>query len=268
MTITQPVAAGSSVASSAWSSEGHGAVTPEERLLALVVYSQLTQADTAKESVNMSFDELAKLRQEVKEALDKAKEAQHRSGFWGAISSILGGDIGAIASAVAAVAAVVATGGAAAAVLAVVASAVSLASQHAKELGIPPEIAMGIGIVAAGAALCCGNIGGFFQASEAAKKIATTVKLVAGITAGVAQSAGAGTSIASGVFGKVATDAQADASWAGGQQDLTNMDIDDAMKSLAAALDQQQAVSETVSKGNSNHHASCDRVLDSWAGAT
>lgn len=253
------IAAQSSVGSAAM-------VTPEERLLALIVYRQLTQMDSAKETVDASFEQLSKLRQEVKEAMDKAKEAQHRSGFWGAISSILGGDIGAIASAVAAIAAVVATGGAAAAVLAVVASAASIAAQHAKELGIPPGVAMAIGIAAAAATLCTGNAQGLLQVSESVKKAATTVRLVAGVTAGVANVGGSGTSIASGVFAKEATDAQASARFGEGQQDLTNLDMDDAIKLLSAAVDHQQAVVGTFSEGTANHQASCDRVLDTWAG--
>jgi hypothetical protein len=267
MSTTATQAVGASV-SAPWGAEISGAaLRPEERLLALVVFSQLTQMDSAKVSVNMSFEELARLRQEVKEAVDKAKEAQHHSGFWGAISSVFGGDIGAIASAVAAVAAVVATGGAAAAVVAAVASAVSIAGQHAKELGIPPEVAMGIAIAAAGAALCCGNAGSLFHVSDTVRKVAMDAKIVAGIASGAANVAAGGASIVKGSYDADAKNAQADARAADGQQDLANMDIDDAIKLLSDVMDKQLVAFDTCNEGNSMNHRASDIILNNFAGA-
>jgi hypothetical protein len=256
------------VASPSWGAEiSTGGLRPEERLLALVIFSQLSQMDSAKVSVNLSFDELARLRQEVKEAVDKAKEAQHHSGFWGALSSVLGGDIGAIASAVAAVAAVVATGGAAAAVVAAVATAVSIAGQHAKELGIPPGVAMGIAIVAAGAALCCGNAGSLFHVSDAVRTIAMDVKVVAGIASGVGNAAAGGASMVKGSYEADAKNAQVDARAADGQQDLTNMDIDEAIRLFADVVDKQIATFDTFSQGSSMNQQASDSIINNLAGA-
>jgi len=259
---------GAQSASSAWSAESSAtALTPEERLLALVVYSQLNQMDAAKTTVSLSFDELARLRQEVKEAVDRAREAQHHSGLLGAISSFLGGDVAAVAGAIAAVAAVVATGGAAAAVLAVIASAASIAAQHAKELGIPPGVAVAIGIVAAGAALCSGNASGLLHVSDAVKSVACDVKLVAGIAAGAANCGAGATSIGKGAYDKDAQNALADARFSSGQQDVTNFDIDDAIKSLSASLDQQHAVFDAYTQGSKSDQASCSLVLNNFSGA-
>jgi len=241
-------------------------VTPEERLLALVVFSKLTQMDSAKESVDASFEQLTKLREQVREAIEKAREAQHKSGIFGAISGVLNGDIGAIASVLAATAAVVLSGGSAAAVLAVIATATSIAAQHAEELGIPPEVALGIGIVAAGAALCCGDARGLLQVSDTVKKGASMVKLVAGVTAGAAKVGAGATSVAKGAYDKIAGNAQADARSAGGLQDLTNLDIDDAIRLLSTALDQQQAAFDAASEGLVNHQSSVDRVLSTFSG--
>src|SRR4051812_50173051 len=77
-------------------------LSPEERLLALVVYTQTTQLDAAQTSVNLNFDQLEKLREEVKKALDAAREAKKDAGFWGGLANIFGGDVASIASAVAA----------------------------------------------------------------------------------------------------------------------------------------------------------------------
>ncbi|HYP86875.1 MAG TPA: hypothetical protein VEQ59_01955 [Polyangiaceae bacterium] len=264
--VSQPTSA-ASAASPAWGTESCPVgVTPEERLLALVVFSQLQQMDTAKDSVNASFEELARLKQEVKEAMDKAKEAQKHSGFLGALSSILGGDIGAIASAVAAVAAVVATGGAATAVLALVATATSIAGQHAKELGIPPGVAMAIGIVAAGAMLCCGNGAGLFQVSDSVKKVAVDVRFYASIASGLANAGGAATSIAAGAYKHTADAAQADAREAEGQRELCNVDLDQAIKLVSDAIDNQDSAVRTVSEGKANEKASFDLVLSGAGG--
>jgi hypothetical protein len=267
MSGAQSISAASVLTPQAWGVESTTMVTPEERLLALVVHTKLTQMESAKESVDASFEQLTKLREQVREAMDKAKEAQRHSGFFGAIAGVLNGDIGAIAGLLAATAAAILSGGTALAVLAVVASAVSLAAQHAEELGIPPEVAMGIGIIAAGAALCCGNTSGLLQVSESLKKAANTVKLVASVTAGAANMGGGVASVAKGAYERTAANAQADARWAGGQQDLTNLDIDDAIQLMSKALDQRQAAIDTISDGAANRSSSVDRVLTTFAGA-
>jgi hypothetical protein len=217
--------------------------------------------------VEQNFDKLEALRQQVKDAIAKAEEAKKHSGFWGTISSVLGGDIGAIAAAVAAVAACVLTGGAAAAVLAVVASAVSIAAQHAEELGIPPEIAMGIAIAAAGASLLTGNASGLIQVSEGVRKVASTVRFVASVTAGVATVAGGAASVAHGAYERTSLDAEADAHSAQGHQTLVNLDIDDAIKALSRALDQCRETTETTSNVLGNHQEANEFLISNFLGA-
>jgi hypothetical protein len=261
-------AVGAGAAAQAWSPEpSHGGASPEEQLLALIVFTKLTQTESAKGSVDDSYEKLEDLKRQIHEATERAKEAQKHSGFFGAISNVLGGDIGAIAGLIASVAAVVVTGGAAAAVLAVVASAVSIASQHAKELGIPPEVAMGIAIVAAGAALCCGNASGLIQVSEGVKKAAATIKLVASATSAVANAGAGGANMVKGVYDKDVKDAQADTRWSQGQRDLTNVDIDEAIKLVSDALAQSRTTTETLSGTLDSHHQASDLLISNYSGA-
>src|SRR5882672_9603897 len=138
--------ASSSVTDPSATSASCSGLSPEERLLALVVYTQTTQLNGAKTEINLNAEQLEKLREQVKKALDDAREAKKDAGFWGGLAKIFGSDLATVAEAVAAVAAGVATGGAAAAILAVVAAAATMAADHAKELGIPPEVAMAIAV--------------------------------------------------------------------------------------------------------------------------
>lgn len=263
---SQPI--GANAAPATWSeAQSVAGVSPEERLLALIVFSQVSQMEAGKNSVDVSFKDLERLRAEVKEALQKAQEAQEHSGLFGKLSSVLGGDIGAIATALAAVAAVVATGGAAAAVLGVIAAAASIAAQHAKELGIPPEVGVAIGVVAAGAMLCTGNASGFFQVSDTVKTVAANAKVVASVVAGAANTAAGAASGAQGYYRSVGADEHANAREASGRQELTNVDIDQAIKLVSDALERQQSVTQAVSDGAMSHQASCQRILDSWGGA-
>src|SRR5262245_11387228 len=124
--MTNAVAVGcgaSHVESACWVPPG--GLSAEEQLLALNIYTQVSQLDSAKTSVNLNAEQLERLREQVKHALDEAQKAHHKSGFWHSLSKLFGSDLASIATAVAAVAAVVATGGAAAAIIAVVAAAAS-----------------------------------------------------------------------------------------------------------------------------------------------
>ncbi|HXK17846.1 MAG TPA: hypothetical protein VNG33_08590, partial [Polyangiaceae bacterium] len=128
-------------------------------------------------------------------------------------------------------------------------------------------VAVAIGIVAAGAALCCGNASGLFQVGDAVKSVACDVKLVAGIASGVANAGAGATSIAKGAYDKDAQNGLADARFSSGQQDLTNIDIDDAIKSLSVSLDQEHNVIETYTQGNKSDRASYGLVLSTFSGA-
>src|SRR3970040_2244036 len=71
----------------------------EERMLALIVYTQTSQLNSAETSINLSFEQLEQLRDEVKRALEQAKEAKKDAGFWGDLAKLLGSDLATIASA-------------------------------------------------------------------------------------------------------------------------------------------------------------------------
>ena len=70
--------------------------SPEAQLLALMVYSQLAQRESAETTVQLNQHQLEELRRQVKEALEAAKEAGEDSGFWGSIGDALGGDVAAL----------------------------------------------------------------------------------------------------------------------------------------------------------------------------
>ena len=242
-------------------------VSPEERLLALVVYTQSSQLNAAQTSVKLNFDQLEKLREQVKKALDEAREAKKDAGFWGGLAKIFGGDVASIASAVAAAAAVIVTGGAAAAVLAAVAAAATIAADHAKELGIPAEVAMAIAVTACVAGLCCGDAKGLLRFSDAVTAAASKVRVCANVGAVAAKAAGGGLGIAEGKCEQDAGLQQADARWAEGRQDVVSADIDDALDRFAAAVDHQDSAIKVTSDIQQQSAASDYAILNNWVGA-
>jgi hypothetical protein len=246
---------------------GTSALSPEERLLALVVYTQVSQMSEAKTSVNLNAEQLEKLRDQVKKALDEAREAKKDSGFWGDLAKLFGSDLASIASAVAAVAAVIATGGAAAAILAVVAAAATMAADHAKELGIPTEVAMGIAIVASAASLCCGDGKALFKVSDAVKHVANDVKLVGQASAAVFKAEGGGFGMVSAKYEHDAGYLQADARQASGRQDLVSADIDEALDRFSSALDHQNSAVKLTSGVMQQSSAASYAILNNWGGA-
>src|SRR5215216_2931584 len=91
-------------------SQGVGG-TAEIQMLVMMVQAELVQGDVAKSSVNLSEQQLKDLREQVREALEKAREAEEHSGFFGALGDVLGGDIGTLAGLVVIAAASVVSGG-------------------------------------------------------------------------------------------------------------------------------------------------------------
>jgi hypothetical protein len=242
-------------------------LSPEERLLALVVYTQASQMSEAKTSVNLNAEQLEKLREQVKKALDEAREAKKDSGFWGGLAKIFGSDLASVASAVAAVAAVVATGGAAAAILAVVAAAATLAADHAKELGIPTEVAMGIAIAAGVASLCCGDGKALFKVSDTVKEIAKDVRVVAQASSAAFEAEGAGCGMVAAKYERDAGYAQADARFAQGHEDLVSADIDEALERFSSALDRHNSAVELTGGVLQQSSAANYAILSNWGGA-
>jgi hypothetical protein len=139
--------------------------SPEAQMLALMVYSQMVQGKSAETSVELNQSQIEELRKQVREALEEAREADDSSGFWGDIGDVLGGDVAAIAGMVAMAAAAIVTGGAAAIALAAIAIGCSLASKYGEELGLPPKLALGLGIAAAAASIASGNVGSLAQSA-------------------------------------------------------------------------------------------------------
>lgn len=242
-------------------------LSPEERLLALVVYTQASQMNEAKTSVNLNAEQLEKLREQVKKALDEAREAKKDSGFWGGLAKLFGSDLASVASAVAAVAAVVATGGGAAAILAVVAAAATLAADHAKELGIPTEVAMAIAIAASVASLCCGDGKALFKVSDTVKEIAKDVKVVAQASSAAFKAEGAGCGMVAANYERDAGHARADARLAQGHQDLVSADIEEALDRFSSALDDQNSAVKLTSGVLQQSSAANHALLSNWGGA-
>jgi hypothetical protein len=244
-----------------------GGLSTEERLLALTVFQQARQLVESKTSINLSAEQLDRLREQVHQALEEARDAKKDSGFWGGLAKIFKGDIATLAMAVAAVAACIATGGAAAAVLAVVAAAASFAASHAKELGIPESVAVGIAVAASAAALCCGNASGLVQVATTLKDAATAVKTVATAGAAVAQLSGAGCGVAAAKYDQNAGQFSADARGYQGAQELTSGDIDEALDRLQESLERQDATTRLASDIQRQTAASNQAILNNWGGA-
>ncbi len=242
-------------------------LSSEEQMLALIVFTQASQMGEAKTSINLNAEQLEKLREQVREALEKAREAEKDSGFWGGLAKIFGGDLASIASAVAALAMVIASGGTAAAILAVIATAVSFAAEHAEELGIPVEVAMAIAVAASVAALCCGDGKGLFEVSQKVENIAGRVKTCASAAALTSKAGGAVCGASAAGFERVARYEHANAELADGRQDLVAADMNEALDRLSAAFDDQNAAVERVSSIQQQSASSAYAILSNWGGA-
>jgi hypothetical protein len=262
-------AAGSHAATIAGASFGTelNALSPEEKVLALMVFSQCSQMAEAKTSIDLSSEQMEKLREQVKKSLEEAMAAEKKSGFWGSLSKLFGSDLASIATAVAAVAATIASGGAAAAILAVVAAAAAFAADHAKELGIPVEVAMCIAVAAGVAAMCCGDAGALFKVGKTLKDTADTVKLAATGAEFALKGTGAACQYQAADYEHDAGLLHADARGFEGRRDLASTDIDDAIQRFSAALDKRDGVVRATSQMQEQHAASQFAILNNFGGA-
>lgn len=266
MSATISAASAATTAPSSLSSLS-AAVSPEERLLALVVYSQATQMNEAKTTISLNAEQLEKLREQVMKALQDARDAEKDAGFWGGLAKVFGSDLASIVGAVAALAAAVASAGTAVAILAVVATAASIAAEHADELGIPAEVAAGIALAASAAALCCGNTKGLFDVSQEVAHVAGKVKTYATAATLSLKAGGAVCGAARDGYEHAAKYAHADARWADGRQDLVSADMDEAFDRLSAAFDLQNSALDRASSIQQQSAASNFAVLNNWGGA-
>jgi hypothetical protein len=207
----------------------------------------------SRSNVSLSREQIDKLREQVKESLDKARDAKKDASFWSDLSEFMGSDLGTVLIAAAAVAAAVVTGGAAVAVLAIIACAASLAASHAKELGIPESVAVGIAVVASLASLCCGNAQGLAGLAKALQVAGAACKV-----------AGAGCGVASAKYEQNAGNYSADARDAQGEQSLTNADMDDAFARLSEAVGRREQSAQTASSIQRQSVATSQVILDNW----
>lgn len=226
------------------------------RMLVLLVLNQLNQGDCERASVKLNDEQLKHLRELVRQALEEAGGSQEDSGFWGEISNALGGDFATLCQVVAIAAASVCSFGAAAVALGAIAVACTLASKYAEELGIPPKVAIGLGIAAAVASVASGNVGGAAQGSAAAGSAAAQavtngartletaekVRDIAKVGASIFSAGGAVAGGISGYYAGEAVDYQADAQDARNQLKLTAMEMDQAVQRLGIAIDRRLAI--------------------------
>ncbi|MDF3069913.1 MAG: hypothetical protein K0R38_5514 [Polyangiaceae bacterium] len=174
-------------------------------MLVTMIQTQLVQGQTAKVEINSNQAELKELREQVREAIQQAREAEEDSGFFGAIGDVMGGDIATLAQVVAIAAAAVVTCGAAAAVLATIAIACTLASKYGEELGIPPKVAMGLGIAAAVSSIAAGNVGGVAGAANAASTGGNAAASAGAAVGSAASGAATASAVTSGGLAATAT---------------------------------------------------------------
>jgi hypothetical protein len=221
--------------------------------LALASESRASQTQSAKREVEVNSDKLERLRAEIEQALEKAKEAEEDAGVWGSLSDFFGVDVAKVAQAVAAVAAVAATGGAATPFL-VAALACSAAAEIGEAAGLDPKLCMGLAVAGAALGFCAGNAGG----------AGTFAKLgsAASVVGGGAQAAGGAFSIVEGEY-------RADAQRENARADLTRSkeqevelqlrQILERLKQLQNAATQQ---SRTTSTTLESTRIGYDAVLD------
>jgi hypothetical protein len=168
-------------------------------------------------------------------------------------------------------------------VLGAIAIGCSLAAKYADELGIPPNVAIGIGIAGAVASVAAGNVGaagGLAGTASGASHIgsgaaqagkltqaALQVRSAANLVGATAQAGGAVASTASGFYAGDAVDHQATAQKARAGSALESMDIDEALDQLEKAVDRQMAACVTAQEISTATQQGNQLVISSFAGA-
>jgi hypothetical protein len=225
---------------------------PGSALLALLLKARSTESTAARGEVNHAFDRLEEARRQMQEALERAREADEKSGFWGTISSVFSGDIASIAEVVATAAAIVATGGAGAAgILALAATGMSVGADVAAKLGVDPKLCM---LIAAGGAVAGLAVGRLDVGSGVWADVAKGAR----ITNTAATTAGSGAGVVAENYRADSMSAQADAVTARGARDDAVFRFNQALEVLEkCARDVQRAdnlvatMSKNEADGNS-----------------
>jgi hypothetical protein len=243
------------------------ALSPQEQLLVLIVFNEMSRSDVAETSIDVNSEQLQYLREEARKALEAAREAQDKSGFWGSISSLLNGDIATIAQLVAVAAAAVASGGTAAIVLAAITVGATLGSKYADELGLPPSVAVGLGVAAGLASVASGNLAGGASGLTGLRAAANTTRVYAQGVSVAAAGTGAIAGGASSYFGSEAMDYRADAQELENRQVLVSASIDDSMKLLERSLGRQLSALRSTTNMIQNDQRSTQGVLRDFSGA-
>jgi len=165
----------------------------------------------------------------MREALERAKQADESGDFWSDVSEVFGSDIASIAGVVAAVALAVATGGAGtAAVIAVVAAGLTAGAKVGQELGADPRLTAALGVAGGALGLFAGNAAGAGNAW-------TTVAQIGSAVQGGASATGGGASIAEGHYRAQAVDERAEAKAAQSRQNDAWLRYDLAIEALEQA---------------------------------
>ena len=232
-------------------------------LLALLVQTQSISQSGSRTDIELDAKKLEELREQLADAIQRAKDAADDSGFFGFLGDIFGSDIAQIAGAVAAIAATVATGGAGAPlVLAALSAALQVGAKAGAELGLDPKwcVALSIASVAVG----LGSGAGTAQASSALAQGARQVELGANVVQGSSVVAGGALHYAGAHYHAQELDDQAPAVGYRAKSDTTQLDIDQAFAVLERALRSEQretsTISEIVQHDSDTNTALTDRI--------
>lgn len=213
---------------------------PATALLELILKNGEAKSDASRADIDRASRLLEDTRREIKEAMQRAAEAQDHSALWDKLSQVFSGDVGALCEVVAAAAVIAATGGTGAAgVLAIAAAGFCVSGDVAKHAGWSPGVCAVLSGVGALAGAAMGNVGG---ASAAWQAVAASAKGV-----GFAANAGGiGATVVSKEWHATAMDRQADATAARGQQNIAASDYDVALDHLARAARDMSRGESTV----------------------
>lgn len=215
-------------------------------LLALMVRNQSTSQSSSRTNVDLDVKHMQELKQQLADAVQKAKDAADHAGFFGFLSSVFGSEVAQIAGAVAAVAATIATGGAAGPLILMALSvALEEAAKEGAKLGLDPKICMAIGLASAALGMVAG--GGTGAAASTLASAMQDVELGANVVQGSAGIAGGVLGYVAGHYQAKQLDDQADATGYQAQNDATNMDLDSAIALLQQSLHAEQRETTTTS---------------------
>jgi hypothetical protein len=233
-----------------------------ERMLLLAVQSELSRMDVAESCIDVSSEQMAHLREQVREALAAAREAQKDAGFWGMLGDLLGGDVAVLAQLVAMTAAA-AMGGPAALVLVAVAAGATLASRYAEELGLPQGVAIALGIAAGLCAAVSGNFAAGVAPITSQQLALHSVKTAAQVTSVAATGGGAASGAVAAYHESEGAEHRADAAAGERAQVLESMQLDACLAALERALSRTDfAFEQTVQLAGGERRTSQQVLAD------